>query len=65
MRGSGQGFAYNFGRGFGSVVPSVVGFASESMHLGSAMAICAGSAYGLVFLSALALPETKGQKLSD
>jgi MFS family permease len=64
MRGSGQGFTYNFGRAFGSLAPAVVGFASGSLNLGVAMAICAATAYGLVFVAALMLPETKGKVLA-
>jgi MFS family permease len=65
VRGSGQGFTYNFGRGFGAVVPSLVGFAAADMPLGTAMATFAASSYALVIISALLLPETRGQKLAD
>lgn len=29
LRGSGQGFAYNVGRGFGAIFPTLVGFISR------------------------------------
>jgi MFS family permease len=65
VRGSGQGFTYNFGRGFGAVVPSFVGFAAATMPLGTAMAIFAAAAYALVIVSAFVLPETRGKVLSN
>jgi MFS family permease len=63
MRGSGQGFAYNFGRGVGALTPWLVGLLSPVLHLGPAMGICALIAYGLVVVAALLLPETKGSDL--
>jgi len=63
MRGSGQGFCYNFGRGIGALAPAIVGFASEKMDLSVAMAACAGGAYFIVFLCALMLPDTRGEAL--
>jgi len=63
IRGSGQGFAYNFGRGVGAVSPALVGYFSVYLHLGQAIAICAASAYLLMVLAALLLPETRGADL--
>ena len=63
VRGSGQGFAYNFGRGVGALFPMLVGVLSASMPLGRAIAIFAIGAYALLFVAALALPETKGKIL--
>ena len=63
MRGSGQGFAYNFGRGVGALFPMLVGTLSASMPMGRAIAIFAIGAYALLFIAALALPETKGKTL--
>ena len=63
VRGSGQGFAYNFGRGVGALFPMLVGTLSASMPLGRAIAIFAIGAYALLFIAALALPETKGKTL--
>jgi len=63
LRGSGQGFTYNFGRGFGALFPALVGYASAQMSLSSAIAIFAVIAYGLLLVAALLLPETRGRVL--
>ncbi|RXF74329.1 MFS transporter [Hansschlegelia zhihuaiae] len=63
LRGSGQGFCYNFGRGVGALFPALVGYLSAGASLASAIAIFAAAAYGLFFLAAFALPETKGKVL--
>ena len=64
IRGSGQGFCYNFGRGVGALFPSVVGVLSATMPLGRAIGIFAASAYALLFVAALLLPETRGKELA-
>lgn len=64
LRGSGQGFCYNFGRGIGALFPLSVGYISEHMSLANAMGLFAALAYGLFFLAALALPETRGKVLT-
>jgi len=63
LRGSGQGFCYNFGRGLGALFPAAVGFLSAKMPLGNAIAIFAVLAYTLFFIAAFALPETRGKVL--
>jgi MFS family permease len=63
VRASGQGFSYNFGRGIGALFPSVIGFIAGWMGLGKAIGVFAASAYALLFLAALALPETRGREL--
>jgi len=63
LRGSGQGFAYNFGRGIGALFPTLVGYLSAFMTLATAIAIFAVFAYGLLLLAALLLPETRGKVL--
>jgi MFS family permease len=63
VRGSGQGFTYNFGRGIGALFPTLVGYLSASMSLANAMALFAAIAYGVFFLAAFALPETRGMVL--
>jgi MFS family permease len=63
LRGSGQGFCYNFGRGIGALFPFMVGALSSTTSLGNAIAIFAVLAYGLFFLAAFALPETRGRIL--
>jgi MFS family permease len=63
MRGSGQGFAYNFGRGIGALNPTFVGILSATLALGQAIGVFAGIAYGVVVVAALLLPETRGRNL--
>src|SRR5437764_8736458 len=63
LRGSGQGFCYNFGRGIGALFPTLVGVISAYMTLANAIAIFAVVAYGLFFIAAYALPETRGRVL--
>jgi len=63
LRGSGQGFCYNFGRGIGALFPFLVGALSTSTSLANAIAIFAVAAYAIFFLSAFALPETRGRVL--
>jgi MFS family permease len=63
MRGSGQGFAYNFGRGIGALNPTFVGLLSIALPLGQSIGVFAGIAYGLVVIMALLLPETRGREL--
>ena len=64
VRGSGQGFAYNFGRGIGALFPALVGFLSTSMPLGQAIGIFAGSAFVVVIIAVSLLPETRGKQLA-
>jgi MFS family permease len=63
LRGSGQGFCYNFGRGIGALFPFLVGTLSTMTTLANAIAIFAVLAYALFFLAAFALPETRGKIL--
>ncbi|HEY4354226.1 MAG TPA: MFS transporter [Acidobacteriaceae bacterium] len=63
LRGSGQGFAYNLGRGVGALFPTLVGAFSAHMKLGSAIAIFAATAYLVMVLGVLMLPETQGREL--
>ncbi len=63
VRGSGQGFCYNFGRAVGSVCPALVGYLSASIPLGTAIGYLAVGGYLLVVIAALALPETQGREL--
>lgn len=63
LRGSGQGFAYNFGRGIGALFPTLVGYISGSMGLAAAITVFAVMAYGLLLTAALLLPETRGKVL--
>jgi MFS family permease len=63
LRGSGQGFCYNFGRGIGALFPFLVGALSNTTSLANAIAIFAVAAYAVFFLAAFALPETRGRML--
>ncbi len=63
LRGSGQGFCYNFGRGIGALFPALVGYISAGMSLANAIAIFSVIAYGVFFIAAFALPETRGKVL--
>jgi predicted MFS family arabinose efflux permease len=65
VRGSGQGFVYNLGRGVGALFPTLVGYFSAHMRLGYAIAIFSVAAYTLTAISVLFLPETRGRKLPE
>lgn len=64
VRGSAQGFCYNFGRALGAAAPALIGALGGSVGLGTAIGYVAGGAYLLVVLSALTLPETRGLELT-
>lgn len=64
VRGSGQGFAYNFGRGIAALNPMFVGMLSAKLPLGQSIGVFALAAYGLLIIAALLLPETKGRVLT-
>ncbi|WP_020187400.1 MFS transporter [Methylopila sp. 73B] len=63
VRGSAQGFCYNFGRAVGAICPALVGYLSGSLTLGVAIGVMAVGAYTLVVIAALLLPETAGREL--
>jgi MFS family permease len=65
IRGTAQGFCGNAGRAIGAIMPTMVGLLSANLSLGTAMGICACSAYSLVVLFAYLLPETRGRDLSS
>ena len=64
IRGSGQGFTYNFGRGIAALNPLFVGMLSAKLPLGQSIGVFAAIAYGLLIVAALLLPETKGRVLT-
>jgi MFS family permease len=64
VRGSGQGFAYNFGRGIAAINPSFVGLLSAYLPLGRSIGVFAILAYGILICAALLLPETRGRVLT-
>jgi MFS family permease len=65
VRATGQGFCYNAGRAIGSFFPTMVGFLSQVMSLGAAIAVFSGLAFGLMILMLLLLPETRGRSLAS
>ncbi len=65
VRGVGQGFCYNVGRAFGALFPFAVGFLSDKLDLGTAIAVFAFLAYGLQVIALLMLPETRGRSVAN
>jgi MFS family permease len=63
VRGTGQGFTYNFGRAVGAFFPTAVGFLASSVGIGAAMGFGA-LGYGIAVLALLGLPETAGRELA-
>jgi sugar phosphate permease len=62
LRGTGQGFTYNFGRAVGAAFPATVGFLANTMGIGGAMAFGA-LGYAIALVALLGLPETRGRQL--
>ncbi|MCU0248501.1 MAG: MFS transporter, partial [Bryobacter sp.] len=63
VRGAGQGFAYNFGRGLSALAPFAVGKLADSTGVGPALAINSGF-FLLGAVLVFTLPETKNTDLS-
>jgi Sugar (and other) transporter. len=63
LRGAGQGFGYNIGRGIGAVGPAAIGVAAARVGLSDALALAATS-YVLCLVALLFLPETRGKHLT-
>jgi MFS family permease len=63
LRGSGQGFTYSMGRAIGGFCPLIIGRMSSHVSLGDSIGAFTVAAYGLVIVTALALPETRGKVL--
>ncbi|MDI3390781.1 MFS transporter [Streptomyces sp. B-S-A8] len=63
VRGTGQGFTYNAGRGIGAVFPTLVGFLADSWGVGGAL-IFGALAYGIAVIALFGLPETRGKELA-
>ena len=63
IRGTAQGFKYNFGRGIGGLCPASVGLLSAHIPLGEAIAMLAAGAYLMVVIVTVCLPETRGKEL--
>ena len=64
VRGAGQGFCYNSGRAMGALFPTLVGFLSDRLGLGTAILLFAVLGYGVMLLALMLLPETKGRIVS-
>jgi MFS family permease len=64
VRGSAQGFAYNFGRAVGALFPTLVGYLSARFPLGHSIAFFAITAYLIMIFAVALLPETRGKELS-
>ena len=66
LRGSGQGFSYNLGRGLGALFPALVGYLTASdWSLQVSIAVFATGAYSLMIVATLLLPETRGRTLDS
>ncbi len=65
IRGTAQSFTYNVGRAFTAAVPVAIGYLSQVVPLGQAIAMFAVTCYVLVFIMALLLPETRGLDLLE
>lgn len=63
LRGAGQGFVYNIGRGLSSLAPWVVGFFADRSGIGAALAL--NSAFFVLgAILVFSLPETRSQNLA-
>lgn len=65
LRGAGQGFCYNLGRGVAGLATGFIGAGVDKVGLVPALAAFVAGAYGLVALAALLLHETRGRSLAD
>jgi MFS family permease len=65
VRGVGQGFCYNVGRGIGAIFPALVGFLAVRMGLPAAIAIFTLCGLALMIAALLMLPETRGRSLES
>lgn len=65
VRGVGQGFCYNVGRGIGALFPAAVGYLSTQFGLGAAIGVFSLGAYGVMIVALLLLPETRGRSLES
>lgn len=63
VRGSGQGFVYNLGRGLSAFATPLVGYLSTGMTLGKAIGMVAIVGFAVVVLAVSLLPETRGKVL--
>jgi len=64
IRGSGQSFAYNFGKAAGAVAVSCIGILAQWITLAEAIGLVALLGYSIAILATVRLPETKGLNLT-
>jgi MFS family permease len=64
LRGTGQAFAYNFGRAGSAAFVSVVPIVALAMDLSAAMLLLGIGGVAFVILATLLLPETAGRELT-
>lgn len=62
VRGTGQGFTYNMGRGVGAFFPALVGFMAGSWGVGGAL-VFGAIGYAIAVIALFGLPETRGREL--
>jgi MFS family permease len=65
VRGNAQGFCYNSGRAIGSFFPTMVGYVSQSLDLGTTIALFSAIASLLMIVTLMLLPETRGRSLAE
>jgi len=65
VRGTGQGFCYNAGRGIGALFPALVGWLTLRLGLGVAIVVFTLCAYSLMVAGLALLPETRGLSLES
>jgi MFS family permease len=63
IRGTAQGFVYNFGRAAGAFYPAIAGYAAAHMKLGLAIGVLAVISNGIAVLACFFLPETRNKEL--
>jgi MFS family permease len=63
IRGSGQSFAYNFGKAAGAVAVSCIGILAQWFTIAEAIGLIALLGYSVAILATLLLPETNGINL--
>ena len=65
LRGSGQGFSYNVGRGIGALFPTLVGYLGARMGLGHAIAFFAAVAYLTMVIRCRTFARNPGPRVED
>jgi len=64
VRGTAQGFVYNFGRGVSALAPVIIGTLAKTYGIGTSLLITSLFFVGGV-LTVMLLPETRGKALDD